>query len=543
MKNKSKKNIGIFAVGVGLLVSFSSYKVDFFEIAKQLEIYNTVFKEINMGYVDETNPAELMENGVKHMLETLDPYNVYSSEQDVENAKMFRSGRYASIGVGLKFRDQKLIVTEVFKGSSADLEGIVVGDEVVEIEGISTTEGGANIELLIGGKKNSTVSVTYSRDGQKKTVSLRREITKQKAVPLYDILENNIGYIALDQFSKNASNEVESALKFLLIDEVKGLILDLRNNPGGILQEAVNIVNLFVPKDQVVVSTKSNVKQYNTQFLTRKQPLSLDIPLVVLINENSASASEIVAGALQDLDRAVIVGQRSFGKGLVQQSKPLPYGGQIKVTISRYYTPSGRCIQALDYTENLESGVVRKVSSSEKSNFKTKNGRVVYDGGGVLPDLIVGDYDELGVYNVLKQNNIIFDFVAKNYKSGALKNINQFKLNPSVFKDFQAFCLTKDFELNTKTELFLNKSLAAAKDENLMSLKTVATEVRKILRDQKKQAINGVKDRILWGISEEIIQREFYREGVYQYALTKHPTIQKGKSILTNLSDYYKVLK
>ena len=543
MKNKSKKNIGIFAVGVGLLMSFSSYKVDFFEIAKQLEIYNTVFKEINIGYVDETNPAELMENGVKHMLEALDPYTVYSSEQDVENAKMFRSGRYASIGVGLKFRDQKLIVTEVFKGSSADLEGIVVGDEIVEIEGISTTEGGANIELLIGGKKNSAVSVTYSRDGQKKTVSLRREITKQKAVPLYEIIENNIGYIALDQFSKNASNEVESALKFLLIDEVKGLILDLRNNPGGILQEAVNIVNLFVPKDQVVVSTKSNVKQYNTQYLTRKQPLSLDIPLVVLINENSASASEIVAGALQDLDRAVIIGQRSFGKGLVQQSKPLPYGGQIKVTISRYYMPSGRCIQALDYTENLESGVVRKVSSREKSNFKTKNGRVVYDGGGILPDLIVGDYDELGVYNVLKRNNIIFDFVAKNYKSGALKNINQFKLNPSVFKDFQAFCLTQDFELNTKTELFLNKSLAAAKDENLMSLKTVTTEVRKILRDQKKQAITGVKDRILWGISEEIIQREFYREGVYQYALTKHPTIQKGKSILTNLSDYYKVLK
>ena len=543
MKNKSKKNIGIFAVGVGLLMSFSSYKVNFFEIAKQLEIYNTVFKEINMGYVDETNPAELMENGVKHMLEALDPYTVYSSEQDVENAKMFRSGRYASIGVGLKFIDQKLIVTEVFKGSSADLEGIVVGDEIVEIEGISTTEGGANIELLIGGKKNSTVSVTYSRDEQKKTVSLRREITKQKAVPLYEILDNNIGYIALDQFSKNASGEVESALRFLLIDEVKGLILDLRNNPGGILQEAVNIVNLFVPKDQVVVSTKSNVKQYNTQFLTKKQPLSLDIPLVVLINENSASASEIVAGALQDLDRAVIIGQRSFGKGLVQQSKPLPYGGQIKVTISRYYTPSGRCIQALDYTENLESGVVRKVSSSEKSNFKTKNGRVVYDGGGVLPDLIVGDYDELGVYNVLKRNNIIFDFVAKNYKSGALENINQFKLDPSVFKDFQAFCLTQDFELNTKTELFLNKSLAAAKDENLISLKTVAAEVKKILRDQKKQAINRVKDRILWGISEEIIQREFYREGVYQYALTKHPTIQKGKSILTNLSDYYKVLK
>lgn len=543
MKKRNILNAGLTTVIILIFVSFSQFKIDFFEIAKQLEIYNTVFKEVNMGYVDQTNPADLMESGVKHMLEKLDPYTVYSSEQDVENAKMFRSGTYASIGVELKFIDQNLLVVEVFKGSSADLEGIKVGDIITRIDGVSVSEVGTNIELLLGGEKNTTVSVVYSQNGQEKEVSLKRESLKLKAVPLFKMLENNVGYIALERFSKNASKEVESALKFLLIDDAKGLILDLRNNPGGILQEAVNIVNLFVPKNQIVVSTKSNIEKYNNRFFTQNQPLSLDIPVVVLINENSASASEIVAGALQDLDRAVIIGQRSFGKGLVQQSKPLPYGGQIKITISRYYTPSGRCIQALDYSENLKSGVVRKVNQKNKTIFKTKKGRKVYDGGGVLPDIILGRYDQFGMYNILQRNNIIFNFVSEHYNSKPIKNISEFKLNDSVFKTFKDYCLSQDFDLNTKTELFLNKTLAAAKDENLMDLELLVSNTKEALMEQKKQAIIAIKERIVWGISEEIIQREFYKEGKYQYALIQHPIIHKAKHILTNLSDYYEVLK
>ena len=540
---KNTRHILIVAVTALLFLSFSQYKIDFFEIAKQIEIYNALFKEINKSYVDETNPAELMESGVKHMLSELDPYTVYSSEQDVENAKIFQSGTYASIGVKLQLINKKLIVTDVFKGFSADLEGLKIGDEIIEIDGVSVSEGNLGVEMLIGGNKNTDVTIIYSRNGDVKKGVLKRKNRPNNAVPLFEMLDNNIGYIALERFSLNASKEVESALKFLLIDEAKGLILDLRNNPGGILQEAVKIVNLFVPKNQLIVSTKSNIEQYNTVFKTQQQPVSLDIPLIVLVNEKSASASEIVAGALQDLDRAVIVGKRSFGKGLVQQSKPLPYGGQIKITISRYYTPSGRCIQALDYSENLKSGVVRKVDDKSKSIFQTKNGRKVYDGGGILPDVNLGNTDELGLYNVLKNNNIIFDFVSSKYKSKPLENIEMFELSANVFKEFKAFCLNKDFDLNTKTELFLKKTLAAAKDEKLTSFESFAMKMNNAIKEQKKQALMEIKGQILWGISEEIIRRNFYKEGVYQYAIMNHPAIQKAKFLLTNTSDYYNILK
>ena len=540
---KNTRHILIVVVTALLFMSFNQYKIDFFEIAKQIEIYNTLFKEINKSYVDETNPAELMESGVKQMLSELDPYTVYSSEQDVENAKIFQSGTYASVGIKLQLINKKLIITDVFKDHSADLEGLKIGDEIIEIDGVNVSENNLGVETLIGGNKNTNVSIVYSRNGVIKKSVLKRKNRPRNAVALYEMLDNNIGYIALERFSLNASKEVESALKFLLIDEVKGIVLDLRNNPGGVLQEAVKIVNLFVPKNQLVVSTKSNVEQYNTVFTTQKQPVSLDIPLVILVNEKSASASEIVAGALQDLDRAVIVGKRSFGKGLVQQSKPLPYGGQIKITISRYYTPSGRCIQALDYSENLKSGVIRKVDEKNRFVFKTKNGRKVYDGGGILPDVNLGNTDELGLYNILKDNNIIFDFVSSNYKSKPLKNIEEFELSANIFKEFKTFCLKKDFDLNTKTELFLKKTLAAAKDEKLTAIKSFGIKINNVLKEQKNQALVEIKDQILWGISEEIIRRNFYKEGVYQYAIMNHPAILKAKYLLTNTSDYYKILK
>lgn len=543
MKKITKKHVGLISILAVLLMSFSQYKIDFFEIAKQIEIYNTLFKEINMGYVDQTNPAELMESGVKHMLSELDPYTIYSSEQDVENAKMFRSGTYANIGVELKIIKEKLIVTELFKGYSADSAGIKVGDEIIEIDGVAVSEVKNNIELLIGGNKNSEVEVIYSRNGEKTKATLLRENKQSKAVPIYQMLDHDIGYISLERFSGGSSMEVESALKFLLIDNAKGLILDLRNNPGGILQEAVNIVNLFVPKNQIVVSTQSNIEKHNSQFFTKKQPLSLDIPIVILINERSASASEIVAGALQDLDRGVIIGRRSFGKGLVQQSKPLPYGGQLKVTISRYYTPSGRCIQALNYSENLESGVVRRMNSKNKTIFKTKNGRTVYDGGGVMPDVSIGQSDELGVFNALKNNNIIFDFVTKYQSQNQIKELEQFELDPAVFKDFKAFCMSQNFDLNTKTELYLNQSIAAAKDENLKTLETYVSSIKEALSEQKKQAITDIKEQVLWGISEEIIRRKFYEEGVYQYTILKDQAIQEAKQVLINTSDYYEILK
>ena len=525
-----------------ILFTLGSFKTDFFEIAKQIEIYNSLFKEINMSYVDETNPSELMETGVKKMLSSLDPYTIYSSEQDVEDAKMLRSGDFVGIGANLRFINDTLTVTELYKGFSADKVGIRPGDKIQKINGISVDNSNNGVEILLGGKKNSFVDITYIRNNITKTVSLSREGKKEKAVPLFKLLKNEIGYIALTRFSKGAAKEVEYALKFLLIDEAKGLILDLRNNPGGLLNEAVDIVNLFVPKNQLVVSTQSNIKKYNNRFVTKQQPLSLDIPVVVLINESSASASEIVAGALQDLDRAVVVGKQSFGKGLVQQPKPLPYGAQIKITVSRYFTPSGRCIQALDYRSKTKSGNA-KVIENKANIFKTNNGRDVFGGGGITPDINLGEDPRFDLIKILKRKNFIFNFDLKYYRIIPIKNINSFRLNESVFEQFKKYCFSKGFSLETSTENLLLKAYAAAEEENLISVLELDTILSDVLNKEKETEFMLLKSEILNLLSEEIIKLAFYNEGVYEYDLLNNEAIIEAKKLLNDLRRYAALLK
>ena len=537
------KNIGIVIIGVIITVTLTGFRYDFFEIAKQIEIYNTLFKEINMSYVDKTDPAKLMEDGVKHMLSELDPYTIYSSEQDVEDAKIYRSGVYVGIGAKMKIIDDKLFIEEPFKGFSADKAGLKAGDEIIQINGTALSESFQQAEILLNGKKNSAVKITFKRGNKENEVELIRGEEKPKAVPLYQMLENEIGYIALDRFSRGAAKEVEFALKFLLIDEVKGLIIDLRNNPGGLLQEAVEIVNLFVPKNQLIVSTRSNIKQYNTQFFTQKQPISEDIPLVVLINERSASASEIVAGALQDLDRAVVVGSRSFGKGLVQQPKPLPYGAQVKITISRYFIPSGRCIQALNYGRRSENGKAKRRQKEEFKAFKTKNGRTVFDGGGINPDITTNTIDRFDVIANLKKENLIFNFVTNYCANNTIGKLEDFELEASVFEAFETYCFAQDFSLNTHTERHLKHALDYSKEENFENISSSLESVRIALEKEKKLAFNESKTRILWSLSGEIVKRNFYREGMYQYSLLKNKTIQQAKSILKDSARYYSLLK
>ena len=537
------KNIGFTVVVIVITVILTGFRYDFFEIAKQIEIYNTLFKEINMGYVDKTDPAKLMEDGVKHMLSELDPYTIYSSEQDVEGAKIYRSGVYVGIGAKMKIIDKKLFVEEPFKGFSADDAGLKAGDEIIEINGMALSESFQQAEILLNGKKNSSVRITFKRGEKENEVELIRNEQKPKAVPLYQMLEDEIGYIALDRFSRGAAQEVEFALKFLLIDEVKGLILDLRNNPGGLLQEAVEIVNLFVPKNQLIVSTQSNIEQYNTQFITQKQPISEDVPLVILINERSASASEIVAGALQDLDRAVVVGNRSFGKGLVQQPKPLPYGAQIKITISRYFIPSGRCIQALNYGERSESGKAQRRQKEDYKAFKTKNGRTVFDGGGIKPDISTNTVDRFDIISNLKKENLFFNFVTDYCATNSIGDLESFELDPSVFKAFRTFCFAEGFSLNTNTEKHLKKALDYSEEEDLNNLSASLESVRKSLETEKKLVFNQSEERIMWQLSEEIIKCNFYKEGVYQYSLLKNNAIQKAKSVLKDSQGYYSLLK
>ena len=543
MKKLITKKVGLGLIGLFIGVTLTGFRYDFFEIAKQIEIYNSIFKEINMGYVDKTNPAQLMENGVKHMLAELDPYTVYSTEQDVQDAKIYRSGIYVGIGAKMRVIEKKLFVEEVFKGLSTDKAGLKAGDEIIKINNLQLSESFEQAKLLLNGKNKSSVLITYKRDNKEKQVELIREEKKQKAVPLYQMLENNVGYIALDKFSRSASSEVESALKFLLIDEVESLILDLRNNPGGLLQEAVKIVNLFVAKNQLVVSTRSNIEQYNNQFITQKQPVSEDIPLVVLINERSASASEIVAGALQDLDRAVIIGSRSFGKGLVQQPKPLPYGAQLKITISRYFTPSGRCIQALDYRQRTGNGEAQKRNESDYKAFKTKNGRTVYDGGGVRPDIEIVKRGEFDLINNLKKEHMFFLFATDYCRKNSLEKWDNFMLDESIFKSFKEFCLQKNFSLGTKTEKYLNRAYSYSLEEGLKNINSSLIEVKSSLRKEKILALEASKEKIMNHLSEEIVKNIFYKEGLYQFSLVNNKGIQSAKSLLEDPKEYYSILK
>ena len=543
MKKLITKKVGFVLVGLFVGVTLTGFRYDFFEIAKQIEIYNSIFKEINMGYVDKTNPAQLMENGVKHMLTELDPYTVYSTEQDVQDAKIYRSGIYVGIGAKMRVIEKKLFVEEVFKGLSTDKAGLKAGDEIIKINNLQLSESFEQAKLLLNGKNKSSVLITYKRDNKEKQVELIREEKKQKAVPLYQMLENNVGYIALDKFSRSASSEVESALKFLLIDEAEGLILDLRNNPGGLLQEAVKIVNLFVTKNQLVVSTRSNIEQYNNQFITQKQPVSEDIPLVVLINERSASASEIVAGALQDLDRAVIIGSRSFGKGLVQQPKPLPYGAQLKITISRYFTPSGRCIQALDYRQRTGNGEAQKRNESDYKAFKTKNGRTVYDGGGVRPDIEIVKRGEFDLINNLKKEHMFFLFATDYCRKNSLEKWDNFMLDESIFKSFKEFCLQKNFSLGTKTEKYLNRAYSYSLEEGLKNINSSLIEVKSSVRKEKILALEASKEKIMNHLSEKIVKNIFYKEGLYQFSLVNNKGIQSAKSLLEDPKEYYSILK
>ena len=543
MKKLITKKVWLGLIGLFIGVTLTGFRYDFFEIAKQIEIYNSIFKEINMGYVDKTNPAQLMENGVKHMLTELDPYTIYSTEQDVQNARIYRSGVYVGIGAKMRVIEKKLFIDEPFKGLSADKAGLKAGDEIIKINNIQLSESFEQAKLLLNGKNKSSVLITYKRDNKEKQVELIREEKKQKAVPLYKMLENNVGYIALDKFSRSASSEVESALKFLLIDEAEGLILDLRNNPGGLLQEAVKIVNLFVAKNQLVVSTRSNIEQYNNQFITQKQPVSEDIPLVVLINERSASASEIVAGALQDLDRAVIIGGRSFGKGLVQQPKPLPYGAQLKITISRYFTPSGRCIQALDYRQRTENGEAQKINENDYKAFKTKNGRTVYDGGGVKPDIEIEKRDEFDLINNLKKEHMFFLFATDYCRKKSIEKWENLMLEESVFKSFKEFCLQKNFSLGTKTEKYLNRAFSYSLEEDLKNINSSLIEIKSSIRKEKKLALEASKEKIMNHLSEEIVKNIFYKEGLYQFSLVNNKGIQSAKSLLEDPKEYYSILK
>ena len=528
---------------IGIFIGTVSFKSDFFEIAKQIEIFTTLFKEINMNYVDETNPAALMDTAIKSMLTDLDPYTNYWNEQDVEAARINSAGEYTGIGALVKTGQEAITVVEAYKDYPADKAGLKAGDEIIKIGDISVADFKEDAGELLNGAPDSNISITYRRQGEIKTTSLKRSSVELNAVPFYKLLEDNSGYIVLSRFNAKASTEVARALKDLKNQGANKIILDLRGNPGGLLNEAINVSNIFIPEGELIVTTKSSIEKYNRDYFTKKEPIDTKIPLVVLVNGRSASASEIVAGAIQDLDRGVIVGARSFGKGLVQRPRELAYGTQLKITISRYYTPSGRCIQALDYRRRDEDGKAIRTKVEDYNEFTTRNGRKVYDGGGILPDIKLETSEFSDITQALLLQDAIFDYATKYYYSHELSDPGNFNFTDSDFNEFKKYIENSGFEYETATERELKEMLEMAEDEKLRT--RISEEINKIkteINNFKKQELETKKPEIVSLITDEIIKRYFYKEGLYEYYTEHNPEIEKAKSILNNPSEYSKIL-
>jgi carboxyl-terminal processing protease len=539
-----KKKYIIPIVASALLFLGAGFKNDFFEIAKQIEIFTTLFKELNTNYVDETNPGALMDNAIKGMLAGLDPYTVYFNEQDVLKFKINNTGEYTGIGALITRRDDKIIIREVYKDFPADKADLKPGDEIIQIGDVLLSDFQDDASQLMKGAKNTKIDLKYLRQGEKKTTQIILDEVEIKSVVFFSKIDAKTGYIVLAHFNKKASFETKKALEELKRQGAESIILDLRGNPGGLLNEAVNICNLFVPKNEIIVTTKSKNEKHNNTYKTTMEPVDTEIPLVIIINDKSASASEIVAGALQDLDRAVIVGSRSFGKGLVQKPIELLYNTQLKVTISRYYTPSGRCIQALDYANKDKNGVALRTDEKNYNIFKTRKGRNVYDGGGVLPDVQLEETKTSTIANALLKNDGIFNYATAYY----YKNPNLGEQIPTLsnadYLNFKQFLKTQKISFDTETELALKNTLAVAKKEKIDG--TIITEYQQLLAALQKSEetlLDKNQEEIKGLIIDEIIKRYQYQEGFYQYFIKTNSEIKKATNILNNSIDYENILK
>lgn len=528
-------------IGVVLTVSVG-YQSGYFEIAKQLEIFNLVFKTVNTSYIEETNPAELMEKSINKMLTDLDPYTRFMNEQDVEAYRIKRKGSYGGIGATTRYKKEAIIIVEVYLDSPADEAGLKAGDRITAIDGVKiATYKPKEVQALLKGTPDTNVNITIERQGK----ILQKTITRQEIainpVPFYAMATADIGYIPLVKFNKKTTVQVKEALIDLKKQGAKKIILDLRGNPGGLLSQAVNVVNLFVPKGQLVVDTRSRVEKYNKEYLTRRPAFDAEIPLVVIVNSRSASASEIVSGTLQDLDRAVILGDRSFGKGLVQRPSELAYGTQMKLTISKYYTPSGRCIQEKDYWNRDSLG---KPTIFDQNTFKTKNGRKVLDGGGVTPDIKVQDTKLSVIEKLLLRDDLFLNFATKYYYEHTNIDAMSFHFSDADFDSFIQFAKTEGFESKSKTEEYLDKLLdTAQKDELDTAIKTETSALIQHVKQAKIEALKKHKESIKLLFTQELIKRVAYRKGLYEYQLKNDLEILKSIALLGDTAKIDKILK
>jgi len=516
------KKIGLFAGIITLAVGVAAFDDDLFQISKNLDVFASVYKEVNINYVDDINSAKLVKTGVDAMLDGLDPYTEFVPESEIEDYKLhYVSTQYGGIGASIFARNGKVYVSDVFEGFPAQKGDVHPGDQVLKINDIDLNgKNNDQVSLLLKGSKGAAIKLLIKRDNvaQPFEKNLVRDEIKQPNVSYYGMVAGNMGYIKLDKFLENSASEVTNALVSLKKSNPSGIILDLRSNGGGILQEAVKIVNLFVQKDVEIVSQKGKIKDKNFTYSTVSAPLEPNLPLVVLVNSHSASASEIVAGSLQDLDRAIIIGQRSYGKGLVQQTFNLPYNSLVKITIAKYYVPSGRCIQALDYTHRKDDGSVVKVADSLIHEFKTKNGRSVYDGSGIYPDIFIKQEKFANVTQALVGKLLIFDYATLyRDKHAKIADIKSFGLSDNDYNDFVKYLADKNYNYTTSSEKLLNNlKTEAAREKQFNDIQNEYDVLKTKLIASKKNDLQQHKDEIKQVLENEIASRYYYEKGRYE---------------------------
>ena len=547
MKVFKSKAVRLFSAAeiIATVAVLGAFKSDYFEINKQLELFTGVFKEVNVYYVDDTEPGQLMEKAVSGMLKSLDPYTVYIPESDVEDYRMMQTGQYGGIGSTIRTINEKVIIADPHKGFPADKAGLKAGDWIKEVDG-KKMDGRKTEEVsrVLKGTPGSEVEITYERYGQDYTVKIKREEIQLKSVPYYGMIDENTGYIYLNSFTDKASKEVKSAfLELKQNPNMKQVILDLRGNGGGLLNEAVNIANIFVDKGTEVVSMKGKLKESNKVYKTLRAPVDTEIPLAVIINGGSASASEIVAGTIQDLDRGIIVGQQSYGKGLVQQIHKLQYGAQVKITIAKYYTPSGRCIQAINYAERGLDGDVKRIPDSLRTEFKTANNRSVFDGGGIKPDIMIDNGDAADILISLIQAGHMFNYATEFARTHeTIPASGEFSLSDEEYEDFIHYLEDKHYEYTTNTEKRIERLKAIAASENYEGLTEDIDALEEKAHQLKGDDLHRHKAQIVTYLEQEIAGRYYYQQGELRQSLKGDLMIEKAIETLNNADQYKDIL-
>lgn len=520
----------------------------YFDINKNIDIFNSVLRELDMFYVDSVEVNNLVQNSIRNMLTRLDPYTEYYAEENMEDLQFMTTGEYAGIGAIISYNNGQVVINEPYEGLPADKAGLKAGDAILEIDGKDMRKSTVKeVSDKLKGTPGTSLELTIRRPGEKKDRKLKivREKIEVDPITYSGVTDDKIGYLHFGSFTTRSADRVKKTVQDLKVKGATSLIMDLRGNGGGILDEAVDVVNLFIPKGEEIVSTKGKVKQWDRTYLTRNQPLDEIIPIVVLIDTGSASASEIVAGGLQDLDRAVIVGNRSFGKGLVQTPRDLPYGGNIKITTSKYYIPSGRCIQALDYSHRNPDGSVARVPDSLTNVFKTRNGREVRDGGGITPDIIIPQPTGGTIAYYLMADNVIFDYVtewAQQHKEIAPPH--RFRLPESDYEAFKEFVKKRDFEYDQLSERSLQQLKAMMEFEGYMDVaKEEFAALEAKLHANLDRDLELFKEDITSMIESEIVQRFYYKKGVLLHQLSDDKVYDKAVEILRNPEMYRSILR